>query len=94
MNGNIQGDEVREYVHIGPASKSVIDYNVANDIGWDLMRKMEVKGNLESDPLPMILTQNNRNMTTSITDNLARGHRVDWSQEETKEYKRIQENIN
>lgn len=87
MNGNMEGDELGEYSHIGPTSKLVIDYSLANDLGWELVDSIEIKDNSESDHLPMILTAERGAQLGTRRKEPEIRRTADWSKKGLEEYK-------
>lgn len=87
LNGNIVGDETGKYTHIGLNSKSVIEDCLVNELGWDKMKRMEIKENLESDQLPMIITTEDKMAMTPCKEQMTIKRVTDWSQKGTERYK-------
>lgn len=55
LNGNIEGDEIREFTFIGGKGNSVIDYVMIDSLMKDKIKSFRIEDRVESDHLPMVM---------------------------------------
>lgn len=56
LNGNIEGDEEREYTYVEKRRESVIDYMVTNTVNIDKVLNFKVGDRVEFDHQPLNVT--------------------------------------
>lgn len=56
LNGTSCGDREGELTHVSSKGRSVIDYAIVNDNGYDLVKEFRIGERVDSDHMPLIVT--------------------------------------